>query len=105
MDDGANFAHRRGATFRQRGFAAVTPKNRDALKQRVVKAAEAALAAQGYASAIDVLIGIGWLDAERVERWRRGQISYLERCVETNLPRISEAMKQLRARARAKGLP
>jgi hypothetical protein len=98
------FAHRSGATFRQRGFAAVTPKNRAALEKRVVTAAEAALASQGYASAIDVLIGIGWLDAERVERWRRGQIAYLERCVQTNLPRISEAMKLFRSWAAAKGL-
>jgi len=105
VDDGANLRASQGsATFRQRGFAAVTPKNRDALKQRVVKAAEAALAARGYAGAIDVLIGIGWLDAERVERWRRGQIAYLERCVQSNLPRISEAMKLFRAWAAAKGL-
>jgi len=105
MDDGANLRASQGcATYRQRGFAAVTPKNRDALKQRVVKAAEAALAARGYAGAIDVLIGIGWLDAERVERWRRGQIAYLERCVQSNLPRISEAMKLFRAWAAAKGL-
>ena len=82
----------------------MTPKNKDALKKRVVKAAEAALAAQGYASAIDVLLGIGWLDAARVERWRRGQIAYLERCVESNLKRISEAMKLFRAWATAKGL-
>lgn len=82
----------------------MTPKNREALEKRVVTAAEAALAARGYASAIDVLIGIGWLDAERVEGWRRRQIAYLERCVQSNLPRISEAMKLFRAWARAKGL-
>ena len=39
-------------------FAAMNPKNRNALAQRVVKAAEAALAAQGYASSIDVLVGM-----------------------------------------------
>jgi hypothetical protein len=44
-------------------------------------------------SAIDVLVGIGWLDPEAVERWRRGQVDHLERIVRTNLPRISEAMK------------
>jgi hypothetical protein len=106
MDDGANRwrASQEGATFRRRGFAAVTPKNKDALKKRVVNAAEAALAAQGYASAIDVLLGIGWLDAARVERWRRGQIAYLERCVESNLPRISMAMNLFRAWAISKGL-
>ena len=60
----------------------MNPKNRNALAQRVVKAAEAALAAQGYASSIDVLVGIGWLDAGKVEQWRRGQVDYLERVVQ-----------------------
>src|SRR5216683_4044437 len=78
-------------------FAAMNPKNRNALAQRVVNAAEAALAAQGYASSIDVLVGIGWLDAKKVEEWRRGQIDYLERVVQGNLPRISEAMKLFRS--------
>ena len=85
-------------------FAAMNPKNRNALAQRVVKAAEAALAAQGYASSIDVLVGIGWLDGGKVEQWRRGQIDYLERAVQTNLPRISEAMKLFRSWAARRGL-
>jgi hypothetical protein len=79
-------------------------KNRNALAERVVKAAEAALAAQDYVSPIDVLVGIGWLDVRTVERWRRGQIDCLERAVRTNLPRISEAMKLLRSWATGKKL-
>jgi hypothetical protein len=80
------------------------PKNRQALAERVVKAAEAALAAQGYVSSIDVLVGIGWLDVPTVERWRRRQIDYLERGVRSNLSRISEAMKLFRSWARERGL-
>ena len=45
-------------------------KNRNTLADRVIKAAEAALAAQDYVSPIDVLVRIGWLDAGSVERWR-----------------------------------
>src|SRR5712691_13124698 len=90
--------------FQHRGFATMNPKNRNALAERVVKAAEAALGAQGYASSIDVLVGIGWLDAGKVEQWRRGQIDYLEGVVQTNLPRISEAMKLFRSWAATKGL-
>jgi hypothetical protein len=59
-------------------------KNPKALAERVSKAAEAALAAQGNVSPIDVLVGIGWLDAPTVERWRRGQIDCLERAVQTS---------------------
>jgi hypothetical protein len=79
-------------------------KNRNALADRVVKAVDAALAAQGYMSPIDALVGIGWLDIGTVERWRRGQIDCLERAVHTNLPRISEAMKLLRSWARERNL-
>lgn len=80
------------------------PKNRKALAERVAKAAEAALAAQGYVSSIDVLVGIGWLDVPSVERWRRGQIEFLERVVQSNLSRISEAMKLFRSWATGRGL-
>src|SRR5882724_10882134 len=92
------------AAFQHRSFAAMNPKNRNALAQRVVNAAEAALAAQGYASSIDILVGIGWLDAGRVEQWRRGQIDYLESAVQTNLSRVSEAMKLFRSWAARRGL-
>src|ERR1700682_3350517 len=78
--------------------------NRNALADRVVKAANAALAAQGYVSPIDVLVGIGWLDARTVEQWRRGQIDCLERAVQTNLPRTSAAMKLLRSWATERNL-
>jgi hypothetical protein len=78
--------------------------NRNALADRVVKAANAALTAQGYVSPIDVLVGIGWLDARTVEQWRRGQIDCLERAVQTNLPRLSEAMKLLQSWARERNL-
>jgi hypothetical protein len=79
-------------------------KNRVPLVDRVAKAAEAALAARHYVSAVDVLVGIGWLDAEAVERWRRGQIDCLEEGVRANLPRISEAMGLFRSWATARGL-
>ncbi|HEY2527154.1 MAG TPA: hypothetical protein VGJ20_04255 [Xanthobacteraceae bacterium] len=79
-------------------------KNRVPLADRVTKAAEAALAARHFVSAIDVLVGIGWLDPEAVEHWRRGQIDHLEKVVRTNLPRISETMKLFRSWATARGL-
>jgi hypothetical protein len=80
------------------------PNNRKKLNDRVTRAAEAALAARKYASPIDVLVGIGWLDPGALKRWQQGQIDYLERSVQTNLSRISEAMKLFRSWATAKGL-
>ncbi len=79
-------------------------KNRRALADRVIEAAETSLAAQHYVSAIDVLVGIGWLDFGAVKRWRQGQIDCLEGAVQTNLSRISEAMKLFRSWATRKGL-
>jgi hypothetical protein len=80
------------------------PQNRRKLATRVINAAEAALAAQKYVSPLDVLVGIGWVDGGTVKRWRQGQIDYLERVVQTNLSRISEAMKLFRSWATGKGL-
>ena len=79
-------------------------KNRVPLADRVAEAAEAALATRRFVSAIDILVGIGWLDPEALERWRRGQIDCLEEVVRTNLSRISEAMRLFRSWATARGL-
>ena len=80
------------------------PRNRKKLDDRVIRAAEAALAAQKYVRPVDVLVGIGWLDPGALARWQRGQVEYLEGVVQTNLPRISEAMKLFRSWAATKGL-
>jgi hypothetical protein len=80
---------------------------RDNLKKladRVTRAAEAALATQNYVSSIDVLIGIGWLDPGAAKRWRQGQVDYLERVVQVNLSRISDAMHLFRSWATREGL-
>src|SRR5450756_323897 len=82
----------------------MNPKNRQHLADRVTRAAEASLAVKGYVAPVDVLLGIGWLDANSEKRWRLGQIDFLERAVQTNLPRISEAMKLFRSWAEGKGL-
>src|SRR6266550_4919413 len=82
----------------------MTPENPTKLADRVTKAAEAALAAQHYVAPVDVLVGIRWLDGGTLKRWRQGQIDYLERVVQTNLSRISEAMKLFRSWATSKGL-
>ena len=82
----------------------MTPKNRAKLADRVGKAAETTLAAQHYVSPLDVLVGIGWLDPGAVKRWRQGQIDCLESVIQTNLPRISEAMRLFRSWAAGKGL-
>jgi hypothetical protein len=82
----------------------MNPENRRKLAARVNTAAETALAAKKYVSPLDVLLGIGWLDPNSAKRWQQGQVEYLERVVQANLPRISEAMRLFRSWATARGL-
>jgi hypothetical protein len=82
----------------------MNPKNRAALSDRVVRAAEASLAAKNYAAPIDVLLGMGWLAPSSEKEWRQGRLDFLERRVQANLSRISEAMDIFRSWATRKGL-
>lgn len=78
--------------------------NRKNLAERVARAAEAALAAQNHVSPIDVMLGMGWLTPTTVKDWRLGRTDCLERAVQANLSRLSEAMGLFRSWAAAKGL-
>lgn len=75
-----------------------------ALEQRVVRAAEAALAQRQYVSAVDVLVGLGWLAPSHVDAWRQGRVECLERTVQANLSKVSTAMQLFRRWARGRGL-
>lgn len=75
-----------------------------ALEQRVVRAAEAALAQQRYVSAIDVFLGLGWLAPTHLDEWRQGRVQCLERVVQASLPKLSTAMRLFRRWAQGRGL-
>jgi len=78
--------------------------NRKSLEARVLAAAEAALKARHVVSALDILVGIGWLEQSSLEAWRRGQVPYLERSISANLHKISDAMHFFRSWAIRRGL-
>jgi hypothetical protein len=78
--------------------------DKKALKDRVIRAAEAALARQNYVSAIDVLTGMGLLAPTHVENWRNGRIDYLEPAIQGSPEKISFSMGEFRRWAEAKGL-
>jgi len=82
----------------------VHPGNKEALEQRVTRAAEAALAHHNYVSAIDVFTGMGLLAATHLEAWRKGRIDFLERVLQGNLKKLSFCMAAFRRWAEAKGL-
>jgi hypothetical protein len=79
-------------------------RNKVPLPDRIASAAEAALAEQGYASFVDVLLGVRWLDPNTAASWRRGQIDCLEGAIQTAPERLSQARLLFRAWAEAKGL-
>src|SRR6266849_7499845 len=80
------------------------PDRQDELRQRVVGAAEAALAHHQYVSAIDVVTGTELLAATHLEAWKKGRVDFLERVIQGNLKKISLAMAMFRHWASEKGL-
>lgn len=82
----------------------MNPNNPKKLSERVTRAAEDALADRKYVSPIDVLLGIGWLNPSTLKDWRLGRVDCLERVLQVNPSRLSEAMRLLRSWAVAKRL-
>ena len=72
-------------------------KAQEKISGSVAKAAGNAVTQRGYATAIDVFIGLGWLSQRDLLAWKRGEIPFLERVVNANLSRITKAMKEFRA--------
>lgn len=62
----------------------------------MARAAQAALARQRFVSAIDVLLGLGWLAPSHVDQWRQGRVDSLEQVVQANLSKITAVMAALR---------
>ena len=69
-------------------------KKKKSLSQKVATVAGNVVSKQGYVSAIDLLLGLGWLNQDTLLDWKRGKIPYLERVVTANLKKISKAMKE-----------
>jgi hypothetical protein len=82
----------------------MTTHNDKRLEQRVVAAAAAALAARGFVSTIDVLIGLGWLPPSGERAWRQGRLPYLEHAIATNPSKISAALRAFGGWAASRGL-
>lgn len=74
------------------------------LRRDIAAAGGAAAAKNGYVTAIDVLLGIGWVRPEKVEDWRRGRVPCLEQVIVASLPKISAAMRVFRRWAEDAGL-
>jgi hypothetical protein len=79
-------------------------QNQTKLRREIAAAGTAAVARNGYVTAIDALLATGWLRPEKVEDWRRGRVPYLERVTVASLSKISTAMRIFRSWAESEGL-
>jgi hypothetical protein len=68
---------------------------RQKLERRVVAVAEQVLAKQRYVTAVDMLVGLGWLAPSSLDRWRQGRVESLESVVGAGLGKVSAAMRIL----------
>jgi hypothetical protein len=66
------------------------------IETRVARIAEAILAEQQFVTPIDVLIGLGWLAQPNVDRWLRGGVPSLDRCVGVDEGKTAAALDTLR---------
>ena len=71
----------------------------DPLYPRVVRAVAAILENGKLVRPVDVLVGMGMLDAQAVDRWLQGQVPYLEREICGNFAKLSRLLRILRFHA------
>lgn len=71
------------------------------LAKRVAHAATAALERQHYVTAIDVLIGLGWLAPAHVDEWRQRRLPFLEAAIQTDPAKVAAALLAMHAWATA----
>jgi hypothetical protein len=74
------------------------------LQLRVTRVAEAVRDDQRFVTAIDVLIGLGWLTPSQVDRWRQGRVETLEQAMQVNPSKITAALAALQRWAHDEGL-
>lgn len=74
------------------------------LEERVIAATEVALAERQFVTAVDVLLGLGWLSRSGEQAWRQGRIPCLEAAVTANPSKISRAMRFFHRWAQREGL-
>jgi hypothetical protein len=74
------------------------------LEERVVSAAEAALADERHVSAVDVFVRIRWLAPGIVGQWEQGRLGYLEEAIQARPEKVSSALEILGRWARRRGL-
>jgi len=74
------------------------------LKQKVNTAIYTLLKEKGFVASVDVLRAVGVLSNADYERWRRGEVDYLERVCKINLSKLSKIHAEIRTYAKRNNL-
>jgi hypothetical protein len=82
----------------------IVPTSLPKLKDRVTRAAEAALTRQHHVSAVDVLCGMGLLAPTHLVSWRQGRVDYLEQVIQGKGPTLTTSLALFHQWAHEKGL-
>jgi hypothetical protein len=76
----------------------------DLLRERVTRAAEAALSEREFVAPVDILLRLRWLLPDRLGGWRQGRVACLEDVVEVGPAKLATAMRLFRSWAGGRGL-
>lgn len=72
-------------------------KKKTNFSQKIATLAGNIVSRKGHVSVIDLFIEIGWLRPDKLNDWKLGKISYLEKIITANLSKISRAMKEFKS--------
>src|SRR5450755_3263330 len=81
-----------------------TQTKQDRLLPVVAQVVAEILASASIVTPLDVLVRLEAIDPEQVDRWRKGQLPYLERGITAGLSRVARLLQLLRDHALSLGL-
>jgi hypothetical protein len=70
--------------------------NNSELHKKALQTTGPLLEEKGYIAFVDIFMKLGYLDVVDYEKWRRGQIPYLEKVIKVNLKKIQFVLKSVR---------
>ena len=72
---------------------------KDKYYPRIVKAVEKILAHEREVKPLDAFFKMGMIEKKNIDRWKKGQVPYLERVLQGNLSKLSRVLRILRFHA------
>ena len=63
--------------------------------QKISNSVYMQLKTKGFVTIVDTFMDIGILEKEQYERWKKGQVPYLEKVCQGNLNKLSETVKEI----------